>query len=174
MLTAVLPPVFQFKIALFNEKFKAVADRKFEEFSKDMIEAAATITAGGANVLFSANSATHSSNDAINRELIANTVANAVAAAFQSAEATRNNGRSRGRSGTPGQSTPNQSPRNRNRAQLNSSTSTMHYCWSHGPNPTHDSMTCLYKHAHHDNTATFANKKGGKTTLWERGQPLGP
>jgi hypothetical protein len=50
----------------------------------------------------------------------------------------------------------------------------MSYCWSHGPNGSHNSSQCTSAHAKHIADATFANKKGGKTTVWEKGHTTGP
>lgn len=41
-----------------------------------------------------------------------------------------------------------------------------YYCWTHGPNRTHDSNACNNKATGHQNTATLANKMSGKEKLW--------
>jgi hypothetical protein len=57
---------------------------------------------------------------------------------------------------------------------------TYSYCWSHGlvTNPTHTSATCnsKIKPPHHDATATITNykTKGGKLSVWKKGDKLGP
>ena len=55
------------------------------------------------------------------------------------------------------------------------------YCWSHGkvikhsdPTKVHSSLNCKVRHPNHVVNSTMANMMGGKTTVWERGQPLGP
>ena len=55
---------------------------------------------------------------------------------------------------------------------------TFSYCWSHGlvTNPSHSSPTCTNRHPLHDATSTMANykTKGGKLSIWKRGDKLGP
>jgi hypothetical protein len=57
-------------------------------------------------------------------------------------------------------------------------TPTYYYCWTHGLvlSPAHTSATCTHRHAGHDVTATMANykKKGGKLSVWKKGDKPGP
>ena len=36
-----------------------------------------------------------------------------------------------------------------------------HYCWTHGPNLSHNSPDCSWPSAHHQDAATYANQLGG-------------
>lgn len=50
----------------------------------------------------------------------------------------------------------------------------MHYCWSHGPNTSHNSQDCRHRHDRHKATATAADKQGGRTVVWTQHSKLGP
>jgi hypothetical protein len=43
-----------------------------------------------------------------------------------------------------------------------------HYCWTHGPNTSHESAACTRQKAGHQVDATFASMKGGKTMPWAK------
>jgi hypothetical protein len=76
----------------------------------------------------------------------------------------------------------NSSPNAHNRAQTTTAgNKSFSYCWSHGkvvkhadPAKVHTSLNCKVRHPNHVATSTMSNMMGGKTTVWERGQPLGP
>lgn len=42
------------------------------------------------------------------------------------------------------------------------------YCWTHGPNPSHNSDACTWKQPGHVNEATAADKKGGSIVRWSK------
>lgn len=42
------------------------------------------------------------------------------------------------------------------------------YCWTHGPNATHNSAACRWKQPGHVDDATAADKRGGSTVKWSK------
>jgi hypothetical protein len=48
------------------------------------------------------------------------------------------------------------------------------YCWTHGPNTTHHSQDCKFRHPKHNAAATFANKRNGRTDTWTKHGKPGP
>lgn len=150
-LKALLPTSeYALPIALFDNKYKNVKNRKFKKFAAAMLLAAGTLAATGHR----ANSATaiatvDAAPTTITREFLANAIATAITAANKSRfKATSN--------------------------KSNTSKKNTFYCWSHGINKSHAGPDCMTPHDNHQPTATLKNQKGGKTTVWERGQDVGP
>jgi hypothetical protein len=151
-LKALLPAEFALPIALHDNKHKNVKDRKFKKFAAAMILAAGTLAAAGHTA--AANSATTVTTVAaapttVTHEFLANAIATAITAASKSGIKTASKRKKKPASGK-------------------------FYCWSHGINKSHAGQDCMTPHDNHDPTANLKNQRGGKTTVWERGQDLGP
>jgi hypothetical protein len=139
-------PEFGIYVILYNNAYKTMETRLFETLATDMLAAAEII---------SLTKPSSTANAAIVEPTLTELVANAVTTAFAAHKtAPKTLNRKRGN--------PRKQPH------------LMPYCWSHGPNTSHDSSQCTSAHSKHIATATFANKQGGKATVWERGQPTGP
>ena len=150
----ILQPDLDLDIKLWLIKFPDVVNQQWLSFTTMTIAAAETINATRGN---NANAAitlpsTPASDEPITKEFLANAIATAIAN-IHSTKHVR---------GTNQQQTAAIDP------------STLQYCWSHGPNHSHDSNTCKKKHIKHESTATYRNKKGGKSTIWVQGDRLGP
>jgi hypothetical protein len=146
-LEAILPSTFDLQIALQHSKYPDIKDRTFKQFAAAMLLAAATLDARDHTVNSVATTQAPNAPIPVSQEYVANAITTAIAAAANKPGFKANK------------------------------TKNTYYCWSHGINKTHDpskGTACLTPHANHDPTATFRNKKGGKTTVWERGQALGP
>lgn len=50
----------------------------------------------------------------------------------------------------------------------------LNYCWSHGPNTSHNSKQCKTRHPNHVESATAKNMQGGRIEKWVFGSSLGP
>lgn len=150
-----LPSVYDIHIVLYDKDHSALVDRTFETFSTAMLLASKQIRTDP-----SANSVSTTATEFKSwNEFMANAAAAATAAGYSK----------------PKYANVIPLARNSPNAHLASlAPHQMHYCWSHGPNASHSSTDCKKKHINHVNTATFANNHGGKTTVWERNQNLGP
>jgi hypothetical protein len=147
-LKGILPLSFDLSVSLWEHKHKDVKSRNFDKFAAAMLLAAGTLAATSHSANSAAVTTVTTAPTAVSQEFLANAIATAITATKASFNADKAH------------------------AKKNK-----FYCWSHGINKTHDpskGQACLTPHANHDPTATFKNKKGGKTTVWERGQNLGP
>ena len=147
---------------IFNKTYKSIGDRKFETAVNEMVEAAEEISLDSnmsANFVLVTKPTSVPTNY---NEYMANAAAAATAAGFTKPKRS-NDGRN------------NYIRKNSTRAPSTSiDPSTLSYCWSHGPNRSHDSQSCREPHPNHDTTATFTNQKGGRRNIWRTGETVGP
>lgn len=153
-LSNLLPPAYDLHVALFDKEYHALNTRTFALFSAAMIDATKRLRKPrrSANATTVSGAADANSWD----EFMANAAASATAAGFTRPAVTNIPSRRVGK--TPKANSP----------------AAQKYCWSHGPNDSHQSSECKGAHPNHVITATFANQQGGKTSKWVRGQVLGP
>jgi hypothetical protein len=149
---------------IFNKTYKSIDERKFETAVDEMVEAAEEISLSSN---LSANSALVKKQDDVPtsyEEFMANAAAAATAAGFKRPK--RNNSGNNNYARNKSMST--------NPSSTTSNPTTLLYCWSHGPNKSHDSQSCTNHHVNHDKTATFSNQKGGRKDKWRFGDTIGP